>query len=238
MVLNLLELFALQGTSTTWQLAKIRLANDISALRTIEKEYRRLLVGREDRGKHYPGLLELGLVVKDGFNFEKAPANKYRLSLHGILYSIDILDFNETQMDKIAENYSSVLPKIFGKWVFLKKIEPKTYNKLKGLARGLLLDNLPMSEGLKDPINELMGYLQIKYHRKYENISEEELAEQISYWFYTALLISRPSKRKPISKLMEVIEKDQELFQWYMMFYREAKLFYKKRLASILKFSA
>jgi len=96
MVLNLLELFALQGTSTTWQLAKIRLSNDISALRTREKEYRRLLVGREDRGKHYPGLLELGLVVKDGFNFEKAPANKYRLSLHGMLYSIDIIDFNET----------------------------------------------------------------------------------------------------------------------------------------------
>ncbi len=68
MVLNLLELFALQGTRTTWQLAKIQLANNISALRTREKEYRRLLVGREDRGKHYPGLLELGLVVKDGFN--------------------------------------------------------------------------------------------------------------------------------------------------------------------------
>ncbi len=237
MVLNLLELFALEGTRTTWQLAKVHLANNISALRTREKEYRRLLVGREDRGRHYPGLLELGLVVKDGFNLEKAPANKYRLSLHGILYSIDILDFDETQMDKIAENYSSVLPKIFGKWTFLKKNEPKSYNKLKGLAKGLLLDNLRISGGVEDPINELMAYLQIKYHRNYENISEEELAEQISYWFYTSLLISGPSKRKPISKLKEVLEKDQELFQWYDKFYIEAKLFYEKRLASILKFS-
>jgi len=237
MVLNLLELFALQGTSTTWQLAKIRLANDISALRTREKEYRRLLVGREDRGKHYPGLLELGLVVKDGFNLEKAPANKYRLSLHGMLYSIDILDFNETQMDKIAENYSSVLPKIFGKWIFLKKNEPKTYNKLKGLAKGLLLDNLTTSGSLENPINELMAYLQIKYHRKYENINEEELAEQISYWFYTSLLISRPSKRKSISKLKEILEKDHDLSQWYDKFYRETKLFYENRLDSILKFS-
>jgi len=237
MVLNLLELFALQGTSTTWQLAKIRLANDISALRTREKEYRRLLVGREDRGKHYPGLLELGLVVKDGFNFEKAPANKYRLSLHGILYSINILDFNETQMDKIAESYSSVLPKIFGKWVFLKKNEPKTYNKLKGLAKGLLLDNLTTSRSLENPISELMAYLQIKYHRKYENINEEELAEQISYWFYTSLLISRPSKKKSISKLKRILEKDHELFQWYDKFYRETKLFYENRLDSILKFS-
>jgi len=237
MVLNLLELFALQGTSTTWQLAKVHLANDISALRTREKEYRRLLVGREDRGKHYPGLLELGLVVKDGFNLERALANKYRLSLHGILYSIDILDFDETQMDKITENYSSVLPKIFGKWKFLKRNEPKSYNKLKGLARGLLLDNLTPIEGLEDPINELMAYLQIKYHRKYENIGEEDLAEQISYWFYTALLISRPDKRKPISKLKYILENDQELFQWYYEFYREAKLFYEKRLSSIMKFS-
>ena len=237
MVLKLLELFALQGSSTTWQLAKILLANNISALRTREKEYRRLLVGREDRGKHYPGLLELGLVVKDGFNFEKGPANKYRLSLHGMLYSIDILDFNETQMDKIAENYSSVLPKIFGKWIFLKKNEPKTYNKLKGLAKGLLLDNLTTSGSLENPINELMAYLQIKYHRKYENINEEELAEQISYWFYTSLLISRPSKRKSISKLKEILEKDHELFQWYDKFCSEAKLFYENRLDSILKFS-
>ena len=238
MILNLLNLSATKGSKTTWQLAKVRLANDISALRTKEKEYRRLLLGRTDRGKNYTGLVELGLFVKDGFNLERGAAHKYRLSLHGILYSIDVLDFSETQMDKIAENYSSVLPKIFGKWEFLKKNEPKSYNKLKGLAKGLLLDNLPMSEDLEDPINELMGYLQIKYHRKYENISEEDLAEQISYWFFTTLLIYRPSKKKPISKLIEILEKDQELYQWYMTFYREAKLFYEKRLATILKFSA
>ena len=237
MVLNLLNLFALQGTKTTWQLAKVRLADDISALRTKEKEYRRLLVGREDRVKHYRGLLELGLIVKDGFNLERAPANKYRLSLHGILYSIDVLDFSETQMDKIAENYSTVLPKIFGKWKFLKKIEPKTYNKLKGLAKGLLLENMPMSEDMENPVNELMSYLQIKYHRKYENISEEDLAEQISYWFYTSLLISRPNKRKSVSKLIEIITKDSELYQWYIEYNREAKLFYEHRLNSILRFS-
>lgn len=237
MVLNLLKRSIILGSKTTWQLAKYRLPNDISALRTKEKEYRRLLVGRDDRGKHYSGLLELGLVVKDGFNFERAPSIKYRLSLHGLLYCIDIFDFAETQMDKIAENYSSVLPKIFGRWELLKKNEPRAYNKLKGLAKGLLLDNLSMSENSDDPITELMAYVQLKYRRKYENISEEELAEQISYWFYTALLISRSSKRKPISKLMEILDEDQELFQWYMKFYRETKLFYEKRLDSILSFS-
>jgi len=73
MVLNLLKLSAILGSKTTWQLAKYRLPNDINALRTKEKEYRRLMVGRDDRGKHYQGLLELGLVVKDGFNLERAP---------------------------------------------------------------------------------------------------------------------------------------------------------------------
>jgi len=234
MVLNLLQLFAFEGSRTTWQLAKVHLANNISALRTREKEYRRLLVGREDRGKHYPGLLELGLVVKDGFNLEKAPANKYRLSLHGMLYSINILDFDETQMDKIAENYSSVLPKIFGKWEFLKKIEPKTYNKLKGLARGLLLDNFSISN---NPFNELMSFLQTKYRRKFENISEEDLAEQISYWFYTTFLISRPGQRKPVSKMIQVLQKDKEIFNWYSNFYKDARIFYEKRLLSIKNIS-
>jgi len=238
MVFILLNLFALKGTSTTWQLAKVRLPNDIPALRTKEKEYRRLLVGRDDRGKHYSGLLELGLVVKDGFNYDRGPSNKYRLSLHGILYGIDILDFDQNQMDKIAENYSSVLPKVFGKWNFIKKVEPKAYNKLIGLSKGLLLDNYPVSEKSENLVNELMSFLQIKYHRKFENMKEEELAEQISYWFFTSFLISRTVKRKPIDKLLQVLKKDQELYLWYMNFYKEAKVFYENRFKSILKFSA
>ena len=238
MVFNLLKLFALKGTSTTWQLAKVRLPNDIPALRTKEKEYRRLLVGRDDRGKHYSGLLELGLVVKDGFNYERGPSNKYRLSLHGILYGLDILDFDQNQMDKIAENYSSVLPKVFGKWNFIKKVEPKAYHKLKGLSKGILLENFPISEKSANPSNELMSFLQIKYHGKFENIKEEELAEQISYWFFTSFLISRIVKKKPVDKLFQALKKDQELYLWYMKFYKEAKVFYVKRLNSILEFSA
>jgi len=238
MVFNLLKLFALKGTSTTWQLAKVRLPNDIPALRTKEKEYRRLLVGRDDRGKHYSGLLELGLVVKDGFNYERGPSNKYRLSLHGLLYGIDILDFDQNQMDKIAENYSSVLPKVFGKWNFIKKVEPKAYNKLKGLSKGILLDNFPISEKSENPLNGLMSFLQIKYHGKFENMKEELLAEQISYWFFTSFLISRIVKKKPVDKLFQALKKDQELYLWYKKFYKEAEMFYVKRLTSILDFSA
>jgi len=168
---------------------------------------------------------------------ERGPSNKYRLSLHGILYGIDILDFDQNQMDKIAENYSSVLPKIFGKWNFLKKVEPKSYSKLKGLSKGILLDNVPVSEKSENPLNGLMSFLQIKYHRKFENIKEEDLAEQISYWFFTSFLISR-TKKKPVDKLLQVLKKDQELYLWYMKFYKEAMMFYENRLKSILKFSA
>jgi len=42
MLLNLLKLPALLGTKTTWQLAKYRLPNDISALRTKEKDLDRI----------------------------------------------------------------------------------------------------------------------------------------------------------------------------------------------------
>lgn len=234
---NLLELLALNGSKTTWQLAKIRLLNDIDAVRTKEKEYRRLIVGRDDRKKHYPGLLELGLVVKDGLNFERAPSNRYRLSLHGILYAIDVFDFDNTQIDKIAENYSTVIPKIFGKWEFLKKYEPKSYNKLKGLSKGLLLDNV-FTDDVTLPLNELMNFLQIKYRRNYDYIQEKELSEQISLWFYTSILISKSKKKGHTSNLIILLDKDKELYQWYMKFYKDAKIFYEKRLDSILKFNA
>ena len=95
-VLQLLKFLALHGSSTTWEIAKISFPNDISKLRTREKEYRRYIVGRNDRGKHYAGILELSLVVKDGLNFDRAPSNKYRLSLHGILFCLDTINFNES----------------------------------------------------------------------------------------------------------------------------------------------
>ena len=55
----------LNGTGTTWDMAKVMDPNDISKVRTREKNYRRLLIGRVDRGKSSEGILQLGLVVKD-----------------------------------------------------------------------------------------------------------------------------------------------------------------------------
>ena len=126
---------------TTWDLAKISIPNNISRLREREKIYRRLLVGRKDNGKHSNGILELGLVVKDGKSLKTGVADKYRLSLYGILYCIDVMDLTKNEIDGVAKKYSSVLPKVFGRWEMIKeKMGNKVYG-IKLLANGLLADN-------------------------------------------------------------------------------------------------
>ena len=59
----------------------------------------------------------------------------------------------------------------------------KSYG-IKLLANGLLADNpqIQVSPGI--PFYELMSYVHIKYQRNFEHISEEQLSEQIAYWFY------------------------------------------------------
>ena len=66
-VQKMLEILALNGPLTTWGMAKTHLDNS-SSIRSKEKDYRRLLVGRMARGKHTLGLMDVGLVVKDGKN--------------------------------------------------------------------------------------------------------------------------------------------------------------------------
>ncbi len=70
-VQKLLQILFTNGTCTTWDMAKTRFHNEISTIRTKEKEYRRLLIGRSDRGKYSKDILDLGLVVRDGKNPKK-----------------------------------------------------------------------------------------------------------------------------------------------------------------------
>ena len=74
-VRNLLYLMSKNKSMTTWDLAKISIPDDISKLREREKIYRRLLVGRKDKGKHSDGILDLGLVVKDGKSLKTGKAD-------------------------------------------------------------------------------------------------------------------------------------------------------------------
>ena len=49
----------LNGTGTTWDVAKVMVLNDISKVRSREKNYRRLLIRRVDRCKPSEGILQL-----------------------------------------------------------------------------------------------------------------------------------------------------------------------------------
>lgn len=238
-VQKMLEILALNGTLTTWGMAKTHL-NDAQKVRSREKDYRRLLVGRKARGKQTLGLLDIGLVVKDGKSHVKGPADQYRLSLHGILYCLDVLDLTDKQIDTMASKYAHVLPSIFGKWDYLKKIIGNDVYRLKILAGGLFMDNIQIANITKFPVFELMTYLNIKYQNNFEQINEEDLANQISYWFFTTLLIASKlgNKKKnalEVKKWKQVINGDKELQQWYYEFVSEATNFYNNRFKTIKK---
>ncbi|MFB5611940.1 MAG: hypothetical protein ACE5RL_01400, partial [Nitrosarchaeum sp.] len=153
-VQRLLEILAINGKLTTWGMAKTHLSNS-SNIRSQEKDYRRLLVGRMARGKHTMGLLDVGLVVKDGKNIQKAPADLYRLSLHGILYCLDVMNLTEKEIEKMAEKYTDVLPEIFGRWKYLKSMIGNDTDRLRSLAAGMFMDNIQISNITALPIYEL-----------------------------------------------------------------------------------
>ena len=237
-VQNLLKIMSKNESMTTWDLAKISMPNDTSKLREREKDYRRLLVGRKDKGKHSDGILDLGLVIKDGKSLKTGIADKYRLSLYGVLYCIDVLDPSEREIDRIAEKYSKVLPRVFGRWEYLKsKIGEKAYG-IRLLANGLLADNPQIRVGSGIPFYELMSYVHIKYQRNFEHVSEEKLAEQMSYWFYINLLYQPVKKSHTagtgIDGLNHIFEEDSELRGWFQSFFKESKKYYYQRY-SILR---
>ncbi|EGG41453.1 hypothetical protein Nlim_1745 [Candidatus Nitrosarchaeum limnium SFB1] len=232
-VQRLLEILAINGKLTTWGMAKTHLS-DTSNIRSQEKDYRRLLIGRMARGKHTMGLLDIGLVVKDGKNIQKAPADLYRLSLHGILYCLDVINLSEKDLEKMAEKYADVLPQIFGRWKYLKSMIGSDTDRLKTLASGMFMDNIQISNITALPIYELMTYLNVKYQNNFEQINEEDLADQISYWFYTNLLI--PSKRSNTNESKQwkkLLDNDLALKKWYYKFVDEAISFYTNRFKQI-----
>lgn len=239
-VQRMLEILALHGTLTTWGMAKTHL-DESSGIRTKEKEYRRLVVGRMARGRHTIGLLESGLIVKDGKSYAKAPADQYRLSLHGILYCLDVLDLSDKQIDIMAEKYSATLPMVFGRWGCLKENVGNEIYRLKNLAGGLFMDNIQIAKISKFPVYELMTYLNVKYQNNFEQIDEEDLANQISVWFYTNLLV--PSKFRTsgrhssleIKQWKKIIHEDMQIKKWYYDFVNEAIEFYNNRFKKLKK---
>ena len=235
-VIRLLAFLAKNRTCTTWEIAKDEITSDIQKLRTREKEYRRLIIGRNDKKRHNSGLLELGLVVQDGISHSRAPAAKYRLSLHGILVCIDVLDLTNDDIDMIATNYSKILPKVFGRWELLKSNLGEVVYKFRILSRGIISDNMIVMEESESTLFEIMSFVHTKYKAKLENIEEEELAEQISFWFYTNLLYHTTRKKNKTTMLAKILDKDKKLKKWYNEFLAEVKDFHKVQYYSIKQF--
>ncbi|AFS80354.1 hypothetical protein NKOR_02270 [Candidatus Nitrosopumilus koreensis AR1] len=231
---RMLHVLAINGPQTTWGMAKVELANDTAKIRSREKQYRKFLVGRDDRGRHSMGVLETGLVVIDGKSRLKAPANIYRLSIHGILYCLDVLDLTNKEIDMMAEKYKDVIPWIFGKWEYLKNTIGNEVYRLRLLAKGLFLDNIQTTKISKIPVYEILTYLSTKYLDNFEHIEETDLAEQISCWYYTQLLISKnPQKKKSSLEYQQwyklITKGDRDLKSWYQSFLDEVTDFYEKR---------
>lgn len=234
-VQKMLEILALHGPLTTWGMAKVVLHNETSGIRTKEKEYRRLLKGRKDRGKHSPGVLDVGLVLVAGKNYDRAPSDLYRLSVHGILYCLDVLDLTNKEIDAMAKHYADILPWIFGKWEYLKSIMGNDVYKLKTLASGIFLDNIQVTKLSKFPVFELLTYLSIKYQEYFESIEEAKLAEELSCWFYTHLFLPSGPKAKLDDSKMKKIFDDRSIKNWYYGFVNESIDFYQDRFKIIKK---
>lgn len=218
---TLLHILLVHGTCTTWEMAKTKFGK-VPQIRNHDKILRRLLVGRSDRGKQSSGVLDSGLVVGK----RAKPFFRYRLSLYGILYCLDVLNPTTKDYDMMASHYSFLLPRIFGDWEKKKRILLDDAYNLRFLAQGILMNNIKFARP-DNPLYELMMYLHIKYSKNFESISENDLSEQISYWFYTFLLYSAPKK------LSRILSSDGDLFRWYESFFREAESYYDQRLHNI-----
>ena len=78
-----------------------------------------------------------------------------------------------------------------------------------------------------------MSYVHIKYQRNFESISEEKLAEQISYWFFVNLLYQPLQKNNTVNigikSLDPIFETDIELKKWFLVFFKESTKYFQSR---------
>lgn len=219
---RILHVLFVNGISTTWDMARADL-EDVASIRSREKTYRRLLIGRTDRGKHSHGLLNMGLIIED--KGEKS-YSRYRLSLYGILYCLDILDPSKRDIDSMAVKYARFLPRVFGLWRTVKSVLGTDAYNLRILAQGIYLDNVTVARS-GNPLYELMSYIHIKYAKNFEYMPEDDLADQISYWFYTYLL------HRNRDKLERMLVSDEGLCAWYMEFFCQARAYYADRIKAM-----
>lgn len=231
---EILRIMFANGACTTWQIAKLRLrTSNVSLIRAKEKEYRRLFLGRYDTKRRSGGMLDVGLVVRE----RVGSYSRYRLSIHGILYCIDVMNPSNDDFDGMVQKYAGMLPKIFGRWETVKSAAREDAYKMRVLAKGLFLNNPSVAKTQSDtPLYELMSFIHIKYSRNFESISEADLAEQVSYWFYTFLLYYKDAGQQTKNtrdSVKTMLLQDKYLGKWYREFFGSAAAYYKKRLRAL-----
>lgn len=227
---RILGALAARGQSSAWEIAKVRFPNDNDHSRKKEKEFRRILQGRTDRGRQSPGMTDSGLIYTE----ESGGIARYRLTLHGMLYCIDSLGMGDAEIDRMAGAYAGAVPRVFGRWGDLKEALGDGAYKLRILARGILLDNPAIPQHEASPIYELMSYLQLKYHRNFEVMREADLAEQVSYWYYTYILYDpTPTAARARRRARLLTGALGDMRGWYSGFVQEADAHYRDRARAI-----
>lgn len=230
-VQEMLKLLSLHGSMTTWDLAKNSIILDLDSMRSRDKVFRRLLLGRTDRGKSSPGVLDIGLVTST--NSVSMPSNKYRLSAHGLLYCLAVLDLSNDEIDRIVSNYSDIFPKIFGKWHLINSYFKNSIDLLKEIGNAHVYENRHLVKFTDFPFVEINDYIHTKYVDFYESISESDFADAVSYWFFTNLpivyLLSGKNTNELLENWMCLFEEDLDLKHWYYSFLLEMKNFYLVR---------
>ena len=222
------------GPLTTWQMAKIDNKN-IERVRIVEQGYRRLFMGRLDANKRSDGMFDLGLIIKKKGMKGKRNSYTYGLSLYGILYYLDVTDLPKVKINAMISKYADLLPKVFGIWRTLKSaLGDDAYKMLRILSEALFFNSSRLLED-DSPLYGLMHYTHVKYRRNFESISEKDLAEQVSYWFYTFLLYpyaDSKRNRKRTEKTKEILA-DAGLEDWYAGFFKQAVQYYQHMASSM-----
>lgn len=235
---RILRVLAINGQQSTWSIAKILYRMEKFSVREKEKEIRRIISGRVDRCKRTPGILNLGIIEKITRDYGHI-TNEYRLTLSGILFVIDGLELTDDEIDKMVQKHQDSLPLVFGIWDELKRELGKDVYNIRLISSGLLLDNIQTELFTRGPMYELMNFLNIKYHKNFEHLTGHEFSEQISYWFYTSLMMSSTDTKRNNSlekKFKKIFFNHPQLEKWYLNFIDEAKKYYKKRLYNLDEF--
>ena len=233
MIQRTLQFLALNNLSSTWDIAKKLNSYDLLSPKSREKEYRRLFVGRTSGTRFLPGLLNSGLVTSKEDVYKNRKVTKYGLSIYGILFCMDGLKFSDSQIDQMLTNYKDLIPKIFGRWSDIKNEFGKKAYCLRILSKGILFDFGGLEDQMYTPLYELMNYLNIKYRKNFDYIPDPDLAEQISYWFYSYLLFYVKNDQKHFDfKWFN----DHKLQKWFFQFGYDAKEYFFKRVKKLTVF--